>query len=218
MPFITFEGIDGSGKSTQAERLAGRLESSGRRVALFREPGGTVLSERVRSILLDPSLPINGLAELLLFSSARAQLVEEQIRPALEDGVIVICDRFYDSTSAYQGGGRGVADPEWIDALNREVTHGLVPDRTYLVVLDPVTARARLQNRADAVEADRMEQGDASFYRRVAVAYDRLADREPDRILRLDGSRSIEELGQEIWADVERLLIRGEEPHLPHGG
>lgn len=226
MPFITFEGIDGSGKSTQAERLAARLRAAGRDVALFREPGGTALAERVRSILLDPTLPIGDLAELLLFSAARAQLVEERIRPALDAGIIVVCDRFYDSTSAYQGGGRRVADPAWIDALNREVTRDLVPDRTYLMEIDPDAARARLRNRSEGPHADRMEQSNASFYRRVAETYARLAEREPHRFMRLDGARTVEEIEEEIWSDVQRLLAAddhsagesGAEPRLPGSG
>ena len=208
MPFLTFEGIDGSGKTTQAELLTERLREAGHRVELFREPGGTELSERIRSLLLEPSLHVGALAELLLFTAARAQLVEEPIRPALDGGAVVICDRFYDSTTAYQGGGRNVAEPGWIEQLNRHATGGLVPARTYLVDLDPTTALGRRRNRPNGGDADRMEQSDAAFYRRVAAAYERLAEREPDRFLRLDGSRPVEAISREIWSDVERLLRR----------
>jgi len=114
MLLLTFEGIDGSGKSTQARLLDERLREEGYETLLVREPGGTAFSERVRSLLLDPSLNVQPFAELLLFSAARAQLVAERIRPALEAGRIVICDRFYDSTTAYQGAGRGVAEPAWL--------------------------------------------------------------------------------------------------------
>lgn len=210
MPFITFEGIDGSGKTTQAELLVERLAASGRRVTLFREPGGPPLSERIRSILLDPALQIGGLAELFLFSSARAQLVEERIRPALKAGEVVVCDRFYDSTTAYQGAGRGVADPEWIAELNRRVTGGLVPERTYLVEIDYETAARRRTDGPEAEPADRMERSDAEFYDRVAAAYARLAEREADRFVRLDGKKSVEALRGEIWSDVQRLLAQNE--------
>lgn len=224
MIFLSFEGIDGSGKSTQAERLVDRLKGEGLRVVLFREPGGTALSERVRSILLDPSLSIGSLAELLLFSSARAQLVEERIRPALSEGTIVVCDRFFDSTTAYQGAGRGVAEWEWIRGFNRRVTGGLVPDRTYLIALAPEEA---LRRRTERSTADRMEQSDRTFYRRVADAYDRLAAEEPDRIVRFDGTRGIEDLASAIWSDVRSVLGdevlegakgTGKEPRIPGDG
>ena len=212
MLLLTFEGIDGSGKSTQARRLNEHLQEHGHETLLVREPGGTELSEEVRSVLLKPSLNVHPMAELLLFSAARTQLVTERIRPALEAGRIVICDRFYDSTTAYQGAGRDVADPEWLQSFHHRVTDGLVPDRTYLVDLDPATARAR-RTEADAA-GDRMEAEDEAFYRRVAAAYDTLADEHPARIHRLDGRRSIEALHAEIRADVEALLDAP--PGTPH--
>lgn len=204
---ITFEGIDGSGKSTQAEQLVRRLEERGERPLLVREPGGTALSERVRMLLLDPSLSTEPLAELLLFSAARAQLVAERIRPALAAGHVVICDRFYDSTMAYQGGGRGM-DVGWLRAFNQRVTGGLVPDRTYLVLLDPATALQRRAARLApaAQQGDRMEAAGQAFYERVTAAYRQLAEEEPGRILCLDGTRSAEVLHEAIWADVRHLL------------
>lgn len=204
MILLTFEGIDGSGKSTQAQLLSEHLQEEGYETLLVREPGGTELSERVRSILLEPDLNIHPMAELLLFSAARTQLVAERIRPALEEGRIVICDRFYDSTTAYQGAGRDVADPEWLQSLHRRVTNGLVPDRTYLVELDPETARSRRDE--DGSEDDRMEAEDRHFYDRVAASYAALTEEHPDRILRLDGHRSIDALHQTIRSDVEALL------------
>lgn len=144
------------------------------------------------------------MAELLLFSAARTQLVAERIRPALEAGRIVICDRFYDSTTAYQGAGRRVADPEWLQSFHRRVTDGLVPDRTYLVELDPATAQSRRNDGGS--EDDRMESEDRDFYERVVAAYSALADEHSDRILRLDGNRSIEDLQNDIRADVNALL------------
>lgn len=201
---VTFEGIDGSGKSTQASLLVERLSRSGYRPLLVREPGGTELSERVRALLLDPALSIEPFAELLLFSAARAQLVAERIRPALAEGYVVVCDRFFDSTTAYQGGGRGVEDEGWLQGFSRHVTGGLVPDRTYLVTLDAAVARARRAERAAA--ADRMEAAPDGFQARVAAAYDRLAAAEPDRICRLDGQQPVEALQAHIWADLAPWL------------
>ncbi len=207
--FITFEGIDGSGKSTQAQLLVDRLQSSGAQTRLFREPGGTELSERIRTILLDPDLAIRPLPELLLFSSARAQLVDEAIRPELKRGTVVVCDRFYDSTTAYQGAGRAVAESNWMQAFNLRVTGGLVPDRTYYLAITPSRALERRVGGTDA--DDRMERADVEFYRRVVSAYDDLAAAEPTRIVRLDGRLGIEELHEAIWSDVQelRLLRRG---------
>lgn len=204
--FVTFEGIDGSGKSTQIRLLVERLERLGRVVRLFREPGGTELSEQVRTMLLDPELHIRPLPELLLFSAARAQLVQTAIRPSLDEGAVVICDRFYDSTTAYQGAGRAVADVEWVKEFNQTVTGGLVPNRTYYIAIDPELALLRRTGRSDP--RDRMEQGDAAFYSRVTQAYDRLASVEPHRILRLDGRKSISELHEAIWSDFQEMLRR----------
>jgi len=203
MLLLTFEGIDGSGKSTQARRLRDRLQAAGYETLLVREPGGTDFSERVRSLLLDSSLNVQPFAELLLFSAARAQLVAERIRPALAAGRIVICDRFYDSTTAYQGAGRGVAEPEWLQAFHRRVTNDLVPDRTYLVEVDVDTARRR---RDDDGAADRMEAAGPAFYERVSAAYAELAEAQPERIVRLDGHRSIDALEADVWEDVRSLL------------
>jgi dTMP kinase len=207
MILVTFEGIDGSGKSTQAQRLFNRLSKEGYPVEHFREPGGSVLPERIRSILLDPSLSIHALPELLLFCAARAQLVDDRIRPALAEGTIVVCDRFYDSTTAYQGAGRQVAELDWVRALNMRVTGGLEPDRTYLMALSPEEARRRTRTRS---EADRMERSDHAFYRRVADAYERLAAEESDRIVRLDAARPMDDLAEEIWTDVRTVMDRSE--------
>ncbi|AEN72103.1 Thymidylate kinase [Rhodothermus marinus SG0.5JP17-172] len=200
---ISFEGIDGCGKSTQARLLAQRLEMAGYRTLLVREPGGTELSERIRGLLLDPALDIDPFAELLLFSAARRQLVVERIRPALQAGYIVLCDRFYDSTTAYQGGGRGVAELSWLRDFNRRVTDGLIPDRTYWLDVPLEVALARRNQEGNP---DRMEQADPAFFERVRAAYAQLAAEEPDRILRLDATASIETLHETIWNDVQRLL------------
>ena len=198
---ITFEGIDGCGKSTQARRLVQRLKKEKYPVLLVREPGGTQLSERVRSLLLDPALEVAPFAELLLFSAARAQLVREAIRPALKEGKVVVCDRFYDSTEAYQGGGRQMEETDWLRSFNRKVAGGLVPERTYLVELPPEQALARSNS-----EHDRMEKAGLDFYRRVEQAYASLAEQEPNRFFRLDGGCSIKSLHEQIWADLHPLL------------
>ena len=223
MIFVTIEGVDGAGKSTQATRLVNQLEAEGYEVEFFREPGGTRLSEHIRTLLLDTSdLAIAPLPELLLFSAARAQLVEECIRPALAEGKIVVCDRFYDSTTAYQGAGRKVAGLDWISDLNRRVTGGLQPHRTWLLALSSEEAlRRRAQRSAPLFEdvsvsperplraaPDRMEQAGQAFYDRVAHAFDALAEAEPDRIRRLDGSRNEEALAEMIWRDVQGLLAK----------
>lgn len=207
MLLLTFEGIDGSGKSTQARRLNDRLQSHGYETLLVREPGGTALAEQVRSLLLNSSLNIQAFAELLLFSSARAQLVDERIRPALEAGRIVLCDRFYDSTTAYQGAGRRVADPEWLQSFHRRVTNDLRPNRTYLLNIDIETARRRQHE--EGAESDRMEREGTAFYERVAAGYADLAEQHPDRIVQVDGHRSVDAVHQLIWDDVQALLEGG---------
>lgn len=197
--FLSFEGIDGSGKSTQAALLAESLSAKGLTVLSVREPGGTALGEAIRAMLLDPARHINARAELLLFSAARAQLVEELVRPALERGEIVIADRFYDSSSAYQGAGRGVGAADWMAQLHHFATDGLRPDKTFLVDIDPDEALRRRGDRA----ADRMEQADTAFYERVRAAYLDQSRAEADRFVVLDGTRTREELQEEIQRVVE---------------
>ena len=201
---ITFEGIDGSGKSTQARMLEEHLRSEGRSVRLVREPGGPPLAERIRPLLLSHDVEISPFAELLLFSAARAQLVRETIRPALNAGSVVICDRFYDSTTAYQGAGRGLADPVWLDEFHQHVTDGLTPDRTYLIDVSVAVASGRRSGR-DEDEADRMESGGENFFERVRAAYLRLAEREPARVLVLDGTLPVDVLHTMIVEDFVRL-------------
>ena len=194
--FLSFEGIDGSGKSTQARLLADALRARGHDVLSVREPGGTLLGERAREILLDPEIDIDPRAELLLFSAARAQLVTKIIKPALAQGMIVIADRFFDSSTAYQGGGRGLFDTGWLDALNHFTTAGLFPTRTYLVDVDLGTAAARRESR----RADRMEMEREPFYERVRDTYLQIG--VSDRVLILDGSLSVETLHQIVLADA----------------
>lgn len=198
---ITFEGIDGSGKSTHARLLVQHFEREGRVPLLVREPGGTELSERIRALLLDPEADITPRAELLLFSAARAQLVDEAVRPALAEGRIVIADRFYDSTTAYQGAGRSIADPEWLRDFHAFVTAGLTPDRTYFIDVPLETAAARRGS-----DRDRMEEAGAAFFERVRAAYQRLAEAESDRFVVLDGRQTVDALHAAIVRDVETLL------------
>ena len=212
---ITLEGIDGSGKTTQALLLEERLRAEGYPVILLREPGGTTLSEHVRSLLLDPSLDIAPFAELLLFSAARTQLVVEKIVPALAAGVVVVCDRFFDSTTAYQGGGRGLIDLDWLRGFHLQVTGGVVPDRTYLIALDPEEAyhrrAARLEQEPGESVEDRMEASGMPFQQDVASAYERLVDEEPSRILRLDGRLPTQQIHDQIWKDARAIIAAGGE-------
>ncbi|MGA0255425.1 MAG: dTMP kinase [Rhodothermales bacterium] len=199
---ISFEGIDGSGKSTQAQHLVPWLEGLGKSVMYVREPGGTDLSERIRDLLLDPSISMDPFTEMLLFSAARSELVRSRIQAAHRDGHIVICDRFFDSTVAYQGGGRQLAAPEWLQQFQRAVTGGVVPDRTYLIRVDLATATQRLAHRLGQGAGDRMERAGPGFFQRVIDTYDHLAAAEPARFLVLDGSRDIDSLQEHIRQDV----------------
>ncbi|MBT8399007.1 MAG: dTMP kinase [Rhodothermia bacterium] len=202
MAFITFEGIDGSGKSTQIRLLGARLEDGSIECTVLREPGGTDVSERVRSLLLDVSLRMEPMTELLLFSAARSQLCRERIIPMLAEGRVVICDRFYDSTVAYQGGGREVGDFDWLRDFNRRVTGGLVPDRTYLLDVTGEIGAARRAGRED----DRLESGGVDFFERIRQTYLRIASEEPERVKVIDGARPRDEIAAEIWEDASRLL------------
>lgn len=194
--FFSFEGIDGSGKSTQALLLAEALEQAGKRVVRVREPGGTVIGEQVRALLLDPVSTITDRAEALLFAAARAQLVEEVVEPALASGTHVIADRYVDSTSAYQGGGRGLGDA--VNAVSAFATSNRLPDRTYLVSLPLEDATARRAAR----DADRMEQLPDRFTQQTAFVYERLASEHAHRILRLDGRLSVDTLHSLIMRDA----------------
>ena len=197
--FVTFEGIDGSGKSTQAELLAEALRSEGRAVVATREPGGTELGERIRELLLAEGAHISPWAETALFAAARAQLVEEVIYPALRDGADVVCDRYLDSSLAYQGLARRLG-VERVLELNLQATRGLLPDRTFLVALGPEQAAARGDG-----DADRIEQEGLEFQAAVERAYDELAAMFPNRITRLDGSRPAAELARIVRDELREL-------------
>jgi dTMP kinase len=191
--FVTFEGIDRSGKTTQARLLC---EALGTAALGVREPGGTPAGERVRELLKDAAVPLGPEAEALLFAAARAELVERVIRPALEDGRVVISDRFLDSSLAYQGGARGLGMDE-VEAINRFATGGLVPDLTFLLELDAETAARR------AGERDRFEDEGAALQRAVLEAYERLVAADPARWRRLDATRSPEQVHADVLAEVE---------------
>lgn len=193
--FITFEGLDGSGKSTQVEFLVDALRAGGRQVLAVREPGGTDLGERIRDLVLHGG-PVAPVAEMLLYMTARAQLLAEVVEPALAAGGVVIADRYHDSTRAYQGGGRGLEVP-WPRDFR-------VPDRTYLVAVPAATAISRRAGRS----ADRLEREPDSFHAAVAAEYDRLAAAEPRRWLRLDGTRPPQILSRQVASDALELLGR----------
>jgi dTMP kinase len=195
--FVTFEGIDGSGKSTQAELLAEALRGEGHDVVTTREPGGTPLGEHIRDLLLNGQ-DMSPWAEAALFAAARAELVERVIAPALESGKIVICDRYVDSSLAYQGIARGLGVDEVLQ-LNEHATGGLFPDSTFLVLVDPATAAAR------APSTDRIEREGGDFHSKVDQAYRELATMFPDRITAVDGDRSPEEIAEEIRGRVRQL-------------
>ncbi len=197
--FITFEGLDFSGKSTQIKLLADRLRSEKQTVSVLREPGGTPFGEKIRSILLDTQFSgMTAVGEFLLFSASRAQLVEGVIKPSLASGAVVICDRFYDSSTAYQGWGRGIP-LEAIRTVNELATEKLVPDLTFFIDIPLKEVEQRIQERGEG--KDRMESGGRAFYERVREGYLKLAADEK-RFHIVDGTKSIEEIQQAIWNSV----------------
>jgi dTMP kinase len=195
--FITFEGLDGSGKSTQATLLAEALAGDGRDVVATREPGGTELGERIRELLLADA-PIAAWAEAALFAAARAQLVEEVIAPALGRGADVVCDRYLDSSLAYQGIARGLG-LERVLELNLHAIRGLLPDRTFLLLVDPQESARRVGE-----SGDRIEREDDDFRARVDTAYRELAEFFPQRITTIDGTRPPREIAEEILGELRQ--------------
>jgi len=205
--FITFEGMDGSGKSTQLRRLAKRLVQTGRQVVETVEPGGTRIGAHIRGILLDvTNQELSPTSELLLYFAARAQNVDQVIQPALAQGAIVLSDRFTDSSLTYQGCGRGLGT-DTVLALDKIACRGLKPDLTLLVDIDLATSLARAETRNRRRERnDRMEEQDSAFYEKVRDAYAALAAAEPERIRIIDGRGSFEAVEQEIWNVVSRYV------------
>lgn len=202
--FITFEGIDGSGKSTQVRRLYQHFETLGRQITVTREPGGVPIAEALRAMLLNPA---NGAiareTELLLYVAARAQLVAEVIRPALERGEIVICDRYYDSTIAYQGAGRGW-ERAALDALHSVATDNLLPDVTFLLDLDVSIGSARI---APFGAPDRIEGEPFQFYQRVRGGYLEIAKADPGRVVVLDATPDADAIAGKVIAGLKERGI-----------
>jgi len=212
--FITFEGSEGCGKSTQVQRLAARLTSAGLPFLRTREPGGTPMGEKIRDLLqfAPEGQAMRAETELLLFTASRSQLVREVIEPALSSGTIVISDRFFDSTSIYQGAARKL-ETETVARLNAFAIGGCKPDITFVLDVDVSVARARMLRRVRPVGApDRMEQEPAEFYERVVAAYRELAARESARVRLIDGARTPAEVEAEIWQEVgSRLQVKQSE-------
>lgn len=200
--FITLEGADGCGKTTQAELLADELASRGHEVVRLREPGGTAISEKVRALLLDPAnAEMAPECELLLYEASRAQLVRQAIEPALARGAVVLCDRYYDSTYAYQAGGRALPE-ELVRDANRLGSCGLAPDLTLVLDLDPALGYAR----ATAGGVDRMEAAGLALQERVRDAYLRLAAQEPDRVRMIDASGEKNEVAERVLSAALDLV------------
>jgi dTMP kinase len=195
--FVTFEGLDGSGKTTQVELLRAALESEGREVVTAREPGGTQLGEQIRALVLhgDEMTPW---AEALLYAAARAELVAEVIAPALERGADVILDRYLDSSVVYQGVARGLGLDEVLE-LNLQAVGGLLPDRTFVLAVEPGLAGSRVGG-----APDRIERADQSFHAQAAAGYERLAALFPERVVLLDGNLPAETLAGRIHDELRR--------------
>lgn len=201
--FITFEGGEGAGKSTQVERLSARLREAGRETVVTREPGGSPRAERIRaSILAGQGKPFGPLAEALMFCAARADHVETVIRPALARGAVVVCDRFSDSTRAYQGS-RGEVDEGTLRALERVVVGETRPDLTFILDVPAATGLARAAARREGRgDADRFEAEDTAFHERLREAFLAIARAEPARCRVVDGEREPEAIASEIWESV----------------
>jgi dTMP kinase len=210
---ITFEGIDGAGKSTQVMKLKRHLQERGREVLALREPGGTPVAEQIRELLLESRNDITSVGELLLFSASRAELVQQVIQPALEHGSDVILDRFYDSTTAYQGYGRGL-DLGMLAEINRIASCGLVPDITVYLDLTPEDALMRkfseksLPLAFESEELDRMENSGLDFYRRVRDGYHTIGGENPERFVMIDALLNPAEIHRKIIAILDALCAK----------
>lgn len=204
---ITFEGSEGSGKSTQISRIADRFEDAGYEVVVTREPGGTPIGEEIRHILMHASESQNMTpeAELLLFAASRAQLVREVILPAVDQGKIVLCDRFMDSTTVYQGVARNIQS-EPVSMINHFAVGDMIPDVTVVIDLDAEEGIARVKHRANDLP-DRMEQENIKFYQKVRNGYLMLAKAMPDRFIVVDGDQPRTELELVIWKELRQRVI-----------
>ncbi len=205
---ISFEGIDGAGKSTQIQMLAAKYRSHHQPVVIVREPGGTELGESIRRLLLDSKGKMAIKAELLLFSASRAQLIHDTVFPALENHEVVIMDRFYDSTTAYQGYGRGV-DVDMIDRINQFSTDYLEPSVTFYLRLDPEGMMARKRSKdGEAGELDRMEREGIEFFKKVSDGYEMIAKKHPNRFCVLDASEPPDKIHERICGELGRIKSR----------
>lgn len=212
--FLTFEGPEGSGKSTQLRTLVEKLRAAGHDVVETREPGGTAIGTEIRRLLLDPANDhLSPTAELLLMFASRAQNVDETILPAIAAGRIVVCDRFTDSTLAYQGAARGLG-AEVVYELDRIACRGLVPDLTLLIDIDTQQGleRARSRNTRTQGTETRFDEKDVTFHRKVREAFRQIASDESRRVRLIDGSRSREEVAAEVWDAVTPLLTSANVP------
>ncbi|RBW67619.1 dTMP kinase [Bacillus taeanensis] len=210
--FITFEGPDGAGKSTQVQKLAHYLQGKEISYIHTREPGGTAISDKIRSLILDPehSEMVNE-TEVLLYAASRAQHVREKIIPALEEGKVVLCDRFVDASIAYQGFGLGIGQDK-ISEINRFATGGLKPSRTYLIDLSPEEGRKRMMERYKAAnkteQFDRIEQKELAYHETVRNGFHQIYETEKDRIYIIDGRQSVEEIFQQIKDDFDSICSK----------
>lgn len=198
---ISFEGIDGSGKSTQIQLLKNYLQNSGKTINVYREPGGVSISEKIREILLNPELDIDPIAEMLLFSSARAQLVAEKVLPDLKAGKTVILDRFYDSTTAYQGYGRAVIDIEKVHQINEIASLGRAPDITFYLRLSWEESKQRTMH----LEDDRMEKAGEDFFRKVIKGFDELAENH-SRFELIDAAAPVKDIHEKIINKLKSFI------------
>jgi dTMP kinase len=205
--FITFEGIDGSGKSTQIQLLKEMLEKRNHVVTTLREPGGNILSEQIRQLLLDSREQVDPRCELLLFTAARAQLVSSVIRPALEAGNIVICDRYIDSSVAYQGYGRGLSI-ESIESINDFATAGLIPDITFIFDLsvDDAAKRAGFRSNDNQTKPDRMERSGDAFFKRTKEGYLEIAKKSDRNIFIINANDAMNDIRQQVESIVNSYL------------
>ncbi|MCY9662836.1 dTMP kinase [Paenibacillus chondroitinus] len=209
--FITFEGPDGSGKTTQLKKLGEELKKLGHDVLVTREPGGTAISDKIRSIILDPvNAEMVDQAEVLLYAASRAQHVHQLILPALEAGRIVLCDRFIDASVAYQGYGLGL-DVEQVKAISRYASSGLQATRTFILDVPVEVSMGRLHQRASgattaAEQLDRIEQKHVDYHSRVREGFHQIASDHPERVRVIDANRSVEEIAADIWSQCNRLL------------
>ncbi|MCX7708857.1 MAG: dTMP kinase [Clostridia bacterium] len=205
--FITVEGTDGAGKSTQIKLMEDYLRSQGYDILFTREPGGTSIGEKIRSLILDPKNTEMGyIAEMMLYASSRAQHVAELIKPAVMSGKVVICDRFVDSSYVYQGFGRGI-DLKIVESINNIALDGTLPDITFFFDLSPEIA---LKRRIASTGTDRIENEKMEFHMKVYEGYKKLAALYPDRIKAIDSNRSIEEIFRDVKAWLDRVLINKE--------